>query len=249
MTPNRGTEPTVKRVMPLLYMCLAVGVCPAAHGQVRPATEAELGLIREALVLDQIPEWNHHEVLAVDGTFTDRSADRPARLDGWVTFKPYEVQDSLCMLEASFITGLRIGEEYDWSLERFAYWNWDASRDRCEVASRSQVPEHAVQSNEPIPSATMEFVLANSAELLMLAYEFVESEIDETESGRDRILAYRQDDSFRMDRIAITKSTSAEFGFAYSATYRAPGRLEGPAVTFSVTQSGFVIHGVGLWIA
>ena len=233
------------------FLCvgLALGACPFAYGQLRPATEEEVGLIREALVLDQIPEWNHHEVLGVEGTFTDQSADRPARLDGWVTFKPYEVQDSLCMMEASFITGLRIDEEYDWSVERFAYWNWDSSRDRCEVASRSQIPEHAVQSDEPIPSATMAFVLANSSELLALAYEYIESGIDETESGRDRILAYREDDSFRINRLAITKSASADFGFAYSATYRAPGRLEGPAVTFSVIQSGFVIHGVGLWIA
>jgi hypothetical protein len=232
-----------------LYIGLAVGMCSIAYGQVRPATEAEVGLIREALMLDQIPEWNHHDVLGVEGTFTDRSADFPARLDGWVTFEPYEIEDGLCMMAASFVTGLRIDEEYDWSIERFAYWNWDADRDRCDVASRSQIPDHAVQSNEPIPSATMAYVLANSNELLTLAYEYIELEIDETEPGRDRILAYRENGSFRIDRIAIAESSSPEFDLAYRATYRAPGRLEGPAVTFSVSRSGLVIHGVGLWTA
>lgn len=231
-----------------LYIGLVVGMCTNADAQIRPATEAEIEVIREALTLNQIPEWKHYEVLGVDATFTGQSDDQPARLDGWVTFEPHEIQDDLCMMEASFITGLRIDEEYDWSVERFAYWNWDASQDGCEVASRSQISGRPVQSNEPIPSTTMAFVLANSRELLTLAYEYLES-IDETAPGRDMILAYREVGSFEIDRIDISQSGSREFGSAYSATYRAPGRLEGPAVVFSVTQSGFVIHDVGRWIA
>jgi hypothetical protein len=229
----------------LLCMALAVGLCSIAYGQIRPATEPEVALIREALTLEQIPEWSHREVLGVQVMFTDRSADLPARLDGWVTFEPHEVQDGLCTMEAIFVTGLRIDEEYDWLVERVAYWNWDTGRDPCSVASRSQIPRHAVQSSEPIPPAAMAYVLANSSELLKLAYDYAESEMDETEPGRDRILAYREDGSFQVDRIEIAKSNS-EFDLAYSATYRAPGRPEGPAVTFSVTQSGLVIHGVGL---
>lgn len=227
------------------YIALAVGMCSIAYGQIRPATEAEVALIREALTLDRIPEWSDYDVLGVEAMFTDRSADFPARLDGWVTFEPYEIQDGLCTMAAIFVTGLRVDEEYDWKVERVAYWHWDAARDPCDVASRSRIPRRAVQSSEPIPPAAMAYVLANSSELLALAYEFVEAEIDETEPGRDRILAYREDGSFRIDRIEIARSSS-EFDVAYSATYRAAGRPDGPAVIFSVTRSGLVIHGVGL---
>ena len=234
--------------LPLPYIALAAGMCSIAYGQVRLATDAEVALIQEALVLDQNPEWSHHEVLGVQATFTDRSADFPARLDGWVTFKPYEAQDALCTMEANFITGLRVDEEYDWSVERAAYWYWAADRDPCDVASRSQIPRRAVQSSEPIPPATMAYVLANSSELLTRAYEYVESEIDDAEPGRGRILAYREDGSFQIDSIAIASPSSPESGSTYSATYRAPGRSEGPAVTFSASQSGLVIRGVGLWV-
>jgi hypothetical protein len=53
------------------------------------------------------------------------------------------------------------------------------------------------------------------SELLRLAYEYAESEMDETEPGRNRILAYREDGSFQVDRIEIAKSNS-EFDLAYS---------------------------------
>jgi hypothetical protein len=229
--------------------CMALGMCSVANGQIRQATEAEIELMRDALMLDQVAARSQHKVLGVEATFTSPTDDRPARLDGWVTFEPYEVQDSLCMLEASFMTGLQADEEYDWSVERFAYWSWDAGGDGCDVVNRSQIPGRPVQSSEPIPSATMAFVLANSSELLTLAYDYVESEIGETEPMRDRILAYLVDSSFRIDRIEIAKSSLPELGFAYSATFRAPGRVEGPAIVFSVTQSGFVIHSIGLWTA
>ena len=230
-------------------MGLAIATLNLAHAQIRPATEAEIALIREALMLDQIPEWSHREVIEVEGTFTAPRGDRPARLDSWVTFRPYVVQGSLCTMEASFVSGIRVAEEYVWSVEQFAYWNWDANAADCETASRSRIPGSAVQSTEPIPSAAMAFILAHASELLALAYEHLEQEVDESEPGRGWILAYREDSRFRMDRISITKSSAPDFGFAYSATYRATGRTEGPAVTFSVTPSGFVIHAVGRWIA
>ena len=226
-------------------MALAAGMCSVAYGQFRPATEAEVALIREALTLDRVEERNRHEVLGVQATFTDRSADFPARLDGWVTFKPYETENGLCAMEASFITGMRVDEEYDWRVERVAYWHWDALGDPCDVTGRSQIPRRAVQSSEPISPAAMAYVLANSGELLALAYRYIESEFDETEPGRGAILAYRGDGSFQVDRIAIAKSSS-DPDLVYTATYRAPGRPEGPIVTFSVTPSGFVIRGVGL---
>ena len=51
-----------------------MGVSTAALAQLRPATEAEIELIRDAFMLDQITEWKHYEVLDVRGAFTDPTA-------------------------------------------------------------------------------------------------------------------------------------------------------------------------------
>jgi len=222
----------------------------SVYAESRPATEAEIELIREALTLDEIPEWKHYRVLEVQGAFTDGSAGRPARLDGWVYFEPYTVQGTLCMMEATFVTGLRHDSGYDWSAERFAYWNWQVGASgNCQISARAQLPSSAVQSSEPIPSATMAYVLAHSDELLALAFRYAETAIEETEPAHDRILGYAANGAYRLERIEVTKHSSPEYGFAYSATYRATGKLEGPVVVFSVTPSGFVVHSVGLWIA
>ena len=216
----------------------------------REATESEIAMIQGALMLDESPEWDHYRVLEIQGAYTHPSGDQKARLDGWVYFEPYEVQIDLCMMEAGFVTGIGADEGYVWSLERFAYWNWmSSSGANCEIADRSQLPTYAVQSSEPIPSATMSYILANSDQLLALAYSHLESTIDGTEPANDRTLLYRENKSYRLERVAIVQRSSPDFGFAYRATYRAPGAIEGPSVTFSVTEFGFEIHIVGLWIA
>jgi hypothetical protein len=115
----------------------------------RDATESEIALIQGALMLDEIPAWNHNRVLEIQGAYTYAAGDRKARLDGWVYFEPYEVQIDLCMMEASFVTGIGADQGYAWSLERFAYWNWiSSSVASCEIADRSQLPTHTVQSSE-----------------------------------------------------------------------------------------------------
>lgn len=229
-----------------LIACISVSV----YAQPRLATESEIDLLREALAVDDIPEWNHYRVLEVQAAFTQESDGRPARLDGWVYFEPYEVQGALCMMEARFVTGLRSGDSYDWSLERFAYWNWQAgATDSCRISDRSQLPDSAVQSGEPIPSATLVYVLANSDRLLALAYEHAEASLEEDDSARDRIVGYAANGRYQLERIEVTQHSSPAYGFAYSATFRASGVLEGPVVIFSVTASGFVVHSVGTWIA
>jgi hypothetical protein len=246
----KSVIPLARRTAKLVIVSLVGGVSTIAEAQMREATEPELAMIRGALMLDEIPEWRHYRVLEVQGAYTDASGDRSARLDGWVYFEPYEVPFDLCMMEARFISGIGADNGFDWSLERFAYWNWiSSSVASCEIADRSQVPTSAVQSSEPIPSATMSYILANSDELLALAYGYLESTMDGTEPANDRILRYRENSSYRLERIAIVQQSSPDFGFAYRATYRASGAVEGPSVTFSVTQLGFEIHVVGLWIA
>src|SRR5690606_19229744 len=186
--------------------------------------------------------------LEVEGTFTDESGGRPARLDGRVYFEPYLVNGRLCMMEAMSISGLRYENGYDWTTARFTYSNWQVgATGECSISARSLVPDSAVKSSEPIPSATLAYVLINSHELLALAYRHVETSIEEAEPMLDRILDYAANGAYRLERIAITKGSSPEYGFAYEAMYRAPEQLEGPVVVFSVTPSGFVVHSVSLW--
>ena len=188
--------------------------------------------------------------MQVQGAFTEGAGDRPRRLDGWVYFRPYLVQDSLCTMEASFITGLGNEDGYDWSVERFAYWNWVArTGSECEIEDRSQVPDTAVQSDEPIPTSAMAYILVHSDELLTLAYNHVAAATETPESARNRLLGYQSNTSYRLERIELTEQSSPEYGFAFRATYQARSQLEGPSVIFSVTPHGFLVHDVGRWIA
>jgi hypothetical protein len=229
---------------------LLVAFSASVAAQVRPATEAEIELIRDKLILDEIPEWSHRKVFEVQGAFTASIGDRPPRLDGWVFLQPYLVQGSQCLMEASFISGIGSGSGYEWSVERFSYWNWPAvTGNDCEIEERSQVPGAAVLSSEPIPSSAMAYILFHSDELLTLAYDHVAAAPEIPEAARERMLAYRSNSTFRLERIELTEQSSPEFGFAYRATYRAAPELEGPSVVFSVTTAGFLVHGVGIWIA
>lgn len=221
-----------------------------AEAQMRPATTAEVESIRASLMLDEMPERRHLGVLEVQGAFTQGSGERPDRLDGWVYFVPYLVQSSVCMMEARFVTGLGTESGYDWSVERFAYWNWLAgAASECEIEDRSDIPRSAVQSSEPIPSSALSSILSSSEELLTLAYRHIEAATELSELERESVLRYRSSSSYRLDRIELTEESAPEYGFAYRATYRAAAALEGPTIVFSVTSSGFVIHAVGKWVA
>lgn len=244
-------ETTRRRVAPPASVLLAGSLAAwsaSGEAQIRPATDAELDSIRSGLILDQIPEWSHRSVMHVQGAHTDGIGGRPQRLDGWVFFRPYLVQDALCTMEASFVTGLGNGDGYDWSVERFSYWSWIArTASECEIDDRSQVPATAVQSSEPIPTSEMAYIVANSDELLSLAYGHMAAAADIPAEARDSMLHYRSDSSFALERIELTRDSLPGRGFAFTATYRSGAQTGGPAVVFSVTPSGFVIHDVGVW--
>lgn len=234
---------------PVLVAVLA-GLCAEVEAQSRPASNSEIEAIREAFEVDEISEWKHHAVLDVRGTYTaptDRSDDY---LIGEVYFEPYSVQSGLCIMEARFKTGHGRNGQYEWGAERYGYWNWLRVEGRsCEISDRSEVPEDAVVTNEPIPSTSLMYILRNASELLSLYFDHIEGESAISSSQKERLLSYSSDPSFHLDQVRITPESAPKIGFAYSATYRSPNLSEGPSVTFSISMSGFTIHAVGFWIS
>jgi hypothetical protein len=207
-------------------------------------------MIREVFAVDEIPERSHYAVLSLGGTYTPASRVSAANLVGEVYLAPYEVQGELCVMEAWFRTGFDSGNGYEWGTQSSAYWNWVHDQgDDCEISGRSDVPQNAVVTNEPVPSAALKYVLVNAGELLTLYFDQVAREPEIDESLKERFLNYRNDESYRLDRLRITPQSVPDTGFAYSATFRAFERSEGPSVTFSITRTGFVVHSVGFWIA
>jgi len=222
----------------------------ALQAQQREATLGEIDLIRNGFGLDEIPDWKQIEVLEIRGTFSPPSEFSGARLFGQAYLMPYEVQGALCVMEAWFLTGTWTVNAYEWRSQSFSYWNWlRGQRDSCRIPDRLAVPEEAVTTRGAIPSASLPFVLSNSAEILALGFDFAVGWPELEAVARDRFLAYRETPSYRLSEIEMTIASQPGIGFAYKALYRSPGESEGPIVVFSITPTGIVVHGVSHWIA
>ena len=233
-----------------VILAVLAGLSVEVGAQSRPASDSEIETIREAFEVDDIPEWKHHVVLEVQGTYTARTDTSGEYLTGEIYFQPYSVQSSLCVMEAWFRTGHGRNGQYEWGAERYGYWNWLHVEGRsCEISDRSELPEDAVVTNEPIPSASLIYILSNASELLSLYFVHVAGESAISSSQKEQLLNYSNDPNFRLNQVGITAESTPEIGFAYTAMYRSPNFSEGPIVTFSISEFGFRIHAAGFWIS
>ena len=236
-----------------IYALLTLLICLAAEAQVpsRPATYAEVELIRDVFRLDDLPEWRRqYEALSVEGTFRPPSETSGATLSGRAYMAPYEVQGSLCVMEVWFVSGRWKINAYEWTSYETAYWNWlrDPQGD-CRILNRSAVPEDAVETRAAIPSASLPIILSNAAEILALAFDYTTRSTEMEAADKTRFLKFRDEPAYRLSEIRLSMESQPGIGFVYHATYRSPGESEGPTVMFSVTPAGIVVHGVGSWIA
>ena len=235
-----------------VFATLVLAACgiPVAEAQERAASQAEIELIREAFRLDEIPPSRHPAVRDVQATYTPASGSTAAYLVGRVYLEPYAVGADLCVMEVWAKTGRQASRGYEWGGDQVSHRNWlRRAEAACESPDEAEPRQDAVVTSEPVPSAELAFIMRNADELLAQFFERAAADAAIDAAAKARLLSYRAAPSPRLDRVGITDVSLPGIGFAFRATFRSAGSLEGPAVVFSVSPAGFVVHSVGIWIA
>ena len=128
--------------------------------------------------------------------------------------------------------------EYEWTYqERYHHWLGEAEGD-CTIQSAAHLPP-AVVTTEKIPTGDMVQILEAEDELLRLVLSQANAEILGEDLSGEWALA----------EISLSGRLDPELGFAYHATFRAPGRFRGPSCTFTITNGAVQVHSVGFWVA
>ena len=114
----------MKRLLPALSFCCVL----SAAAESRPANETELQAVRAALSLDSIPATRHHVVMDVEGPYSGGETRGSGRLQGVAWFRPYMIQDALCLAETLYVYGTESGQGFAWEKARpvHRYWAADA---------------------------------------------------------------------------------------------------------------------------
>lgn len=240
----------------LLGLLCAVSVL----AQPRPADQDELDAIRSHFELNLIPDWKtHYQLLDFEGVYTAREDPNESDLYATVWFKPYLVQERLCSLQAWHARGIKQDDVWRWSEERSSYFYWKADQRRCSLEHSSNRPANAVFTSDEIPTAQVIQAIYEADSLLRMGLDYALNEADydalykEGSVGPERMRArfrrLSEDDGLRLTELRLSPESTVEVGFALVATYGSDRAQEGPVIKFSVTPNGFVIHGVGHWMA
>jgi hypothetical protein len=192
-------------------------------------------LIRDYFGIESMSSDDLEKILSIDAYRWSDS--EPYELAGFVWLKPIFAQGAICIAHEFVALGRPSDDEYTWEdEERFHHWLGE-SESECALENPDQLPQSVV-TWERVATGAMIQILAAEAELVKQTLDRSDPEFI-GDLSRD----------WKIGRISFSRLLDSELGFAYQASFWAPGRSSGPSCTFTIADGEIQIHSVGFWTA
>jgi hypothetical protein len=236
----------------LVSLCLW-GISGAA--QIRLANQDELDEVRAHFRLDSIPK-TRPQVANIEAGYWQAPTPQDSELRTTITFRPYLVEDQLCLTEFFTASASPDDSDWEWGRRTTNYLFWKPIDDECAEMDLRSLPPGTVWIEEPIPGAQVVQIFNGQDDLLIAGFDFVFG-ADFEKSGEARSYIdgmrslyqkYRDKYSMRLLRLSLSTDPVIDIGHTFSATFYDANQSDAPILFFSLTPNGFVVRGVSLEI-
>ncbi len=216
------------------YVFLAISTCflTSVFADTRPATEAEILETREA-IFRLVPE---SQILNIRVWADDR------RLGGDATLRPDLVRDGLCIRRAIHVRRPTGQTEFETPYPESHYYWRIAPGQQCDVTDLDETPQTVLVKDIPTDDVLRIMDESDTLVAQARAATWCDEAMDDWFGPGVKV---------SLRSIELHPGRVLDVGNAYTAHYQVVGMSSagGPWIRFSITPSGFEIHGVCYWVS